>query len=82
MFESAPQSFQNACTKPLAKVDDLSEEDIAEMMAEAARVDAMFQSMHRPTLFLTQFLDTTFGKASDVEPAISAPAKVLVEVEK
>lgn len=35
-----------------------SEEDIAEMMAEAARVDALFQSGAISTLFLSAFTGT------------------------
>jgi hypothetical protein len=39
--------------EPSSKLGSDTPEDIAEMMAEAARVDAMFQSMRISTLFPT-----------------------------
>lgn len=48
---------------PESAVD--SPEDIAEMMAEAARVDAMFQSGAISTLFLNAFIESPDDDTAD-----------------
>ncbi|MET0432389.1 MAG: hypothetical protein ABWZ86_07920 [Hyphomicrobium sp.] len=42
--------------KPAEIYSDLTDEDIAELMAEAARVDAMLQSGQISTMYLTNAL--------------------------
>jgi hypothetical protein len=54
--------------KPAEIYSDLSADDIAEMMAEAAEVDALFKSRKVSTMFLAGL------------PAARAPADVKEEV--
>jgi hypothetical protein len=50
--------------KPAEIYSDLSGEDIAEMMAEAAKVDALFQSGQISTMYLTAVQTTKQAVAS------------------
>jgi hypothetical protein len=61
--------------KPAEIYSDLSAEDIAEMMAEAAEVDALFQSGRISTMYLTSLSAAAFT-ASQWEPEaeVEAPA--------
>lgn len=59
--------------KPAEIYSDLSREDIAEMMAEAARVDALFESGRISTLYLTSLSAAAFAVATS-ERALSATA--------
>jgi hypothetical protein len=57
--------------KPAEIYSDLSGEDIAEMMAEAAKVDVLFQSGQISTMYLTAVLTT---KRADACMRANVPA--------
>ncbi len=50
--------------KPSEVYSDLTSDDIAEMMAEAARVDAFFQSGRISTLYLTSLTTAAYAVAN------------------
>jgi len=60
--------------KPADIYSDLSREDIAEMMAEAERVDALFKSGRISTLYLASLSAAAFAVANsdDTFPANAA----------
>lgn len=61
--------------KPAEIYSDLSAEDIAEMMAEAAEVDALFQSGRISTMYLTSLSAAAFVISSqEAEVEVEAPA--------
>lgn len=61
--------------KPADIYSDLSAEDIAEMMAEAAEVDALFQSGRISTMYLTSLSAAAFVISSqEAEVEVEAPA--------
>ncbi|MFA5956744.1 hypothetical protein [Hyphomicrobium sp.] len=59
--------------KPAEIYSDLTAEDIAEMMAEAAAVDALFESGHISTMYLTS-LTTAADVVAHAEPIVAATA--------
>jgi hypothetical protein len=50
--------------KPSEIYSDLTSDDIAEMMAEAARVDALFKSGRISTLYLTSLASAAYAVAN------------------
>ncbi|MBS0233232.1 MAG: hypothetical protein JSR99_07075 [Proteobacteria bacterium] len=60
--------------KPAEIYSDLSRDEIAEMMAEAEQVDALFQSGQISTLYLTSLSAAAFAVANsdDTFPANAA----------
>ncbi|CCB67236.1 hypothetical protein RLW55_08180 [Hyphomicrobium sp. B1] len=60
--------------KPAEIYADLSADDIAEMMAEAAAVDALFQSGHASTTYLSSLSAAAFAVAKCEEEVPEAPA--------
>lgn len=61
--------------KPAEIYSDLSAEDIAEMMAEAAEVDALFQSGRISTMYLTSLSAAAFAASQwEAEAEVEAPA--------
>lgn len=60
--------------KPAEIYADLSADDIAEMMAEAAEVDALFQSGRASTMYLTSLSAAAFAVAKCEEEVTEAPA--------
>ncbi len=59
--------------KPAEIYSDLTADDIAEMMAEAAAVDALFASSHISTMYLTS-LTAAADVVGHAEPIIAATA--------
>lgn len=60
--------------KPAEIYADLSADDIAEMMAEAAAVDALFQSGHASTMYLASLSAAAFAVSETEEEVLQAPA--------
>ncbi|MBS0251746.1 MAG: hypothetical protein JSR78_11865 [Proteobacteria bacterium] len=69
------EEFSNI--KPAEIYADLSADDIAEMMAEAAKVDALFQSGHASTMYLASLSAAAFAVSKceeDVQETAPATA--------